>query len=132
MKPSLILAILAAGLVFSACKKEKSDDSTAEDHPSALITVTAPQENDTIQGNFSVTGSIVGTAELHGYQVTLSTTQNDSIIYQSEVHDHLANFTINQAITNNFTGYTPLKLTVVAALDHEGHTETKTVHFTVH
>ena len=120
---------------LTACKKDKSTDDNHtdhEDHPTAVITITSPHENDTIQGNFTVMGTIVGTANLHGYQVTVTNTLNDSIVYQNEVHDHLAEFTINQAITNPFTVYTPLKLEVVTAIDHDGNTESKTVHFVVH
>lgn len=133
MKPFFIL-ILVSSISLTACKKDKStDDSTEhEDHATAVITITSPNENDTIQGNFSVTGTIVGTANLHGYQVTITNALNDSIVYQNEVHDHLANFTINQAITNPYTSYTPFKLEVVAALDHDGNTASKTVHFVVH
>lgn len=134
MKPFFITTILVSCISLTACKKDKStDDSTAtEDHPTAVITITSPHENDTIQGNFAVTGTIVGTAELHGYQVTVSNALNDSILYQNDIDDHVADFTINQSITNPYTNYTPLKLEVIAALDHDGHTATKTVHFVVH
>lgn len=134
MKPFFITTILVSCISLTACKKDKStDDSTAtEDHPTAVITITSPHENDTIQGNFAVTGTIVGTAELHGYQVTVSNALNDSILYQNDIDDHVADFTINQSITNPYTTYTPLKLEVIAALDHDGHTATKTVHFVVH
>jgi hypothetical protein len=134
MKPFFIAAMLAGSISLTACKKDKSTDDSHghDDHATAVITITSPTENDTIQGNFSVTGTIVGTEDLHGYQVTVTNTLNDSIIYQNEVHDHLANFTINQAVTHVYTTYTPLKLDVVAALDHDGNTTTKTVHFVVH
>jgi hypothetical protein len=135
MNPFFITAILVSSISLTACKKDKSpatDDSTEEDHPTAVITITSPNENDTIQGNFAVTGTIVGSANLHGYQVTVTKASNDSIIYQNDIDDHVADFTINQAVTNPYTAYTPLKLEVVAALDHEGHTATKTVHFVVH
>ncbi|TSJ47584.1 hypothetical protein [Fluviicola chungangensis] len=134
MKPFFITTILVSCISLTACKKDKTtdDDHTEEDHPTAVITITSPNENDTIQGNFSVTGNIVGTGNLHGYQVTVTNTSNDSIIYQNDIDDHVANFTINQAVTNPYSVYAPLKLVVVAALDHEGHTETKTVHFVVH
>lgn len=134
MKPFFITAILVSSISLTACKKDKSTDDSHghDDHATAVITITSPTENDTIQGNFSVTGTIVGTAEMHGYQVTVTNALNDSIIYQNEVHDHLANFTINQAVTHSFTTYTPLKLDVVAALDHDGNTESKTINFVVH
>lgn len=135
MKPFFIITILASGLSLAACKKDKSvsiDNPAEEDHPTAVITITAPAENDTIQGNFTVTGTIAGTANLHGYQVTLTNTLNDSIIYQNEVHDHLADFTINQPVSHSFSTYTPLKLEVLTALDHDGNTASKTVHFVVH
>lgn len=120
--------------VFTACKKDKStdDSSTHEDHPSAVITITSPNENDTIQGNFSVIGTIAGTGNLHGYQVTVTNALNDSIVYQHDIDDHIANFTINQLVTHEYTTYTPFKLEVVAALDHDGNTAVKTVHFVVH
>ena len=134
MKPFFILAILVSSISLTACKKDKStDDSTeTEDHPTAVITITSPHENDTIQGNFAVIGTIVGTANLHGYQVTVSNALNDSILYQNDIDAHVADFTINQSVTNPYTTYTPLKLEVIAALDHDGHTATKTVHFVVH
>ena len=135
MKTIFISTILVSGIALTACKKDKSTDDDHddhEDHATALITLTNPHENDTIQGNFSITGSIVGTANLHGYQVTVKKAANDSIIYQNEVHDHLSEFTINQSVTNPFTVYTPLKLEVVVALDHDGNTESKTVNFVVH
>ncbi|MGV3612083.1 MAG: hypothetical protein ACO1N0_14085 [Fluviicola sp.] len=135
MKAFFISTILVGGIALTACKKDKSTDDDHDDHEehaTALITLTNPHENDTIQGNFSITGSIVGTANLHGYQVTVKKAANDSIIYQNEVHDHLAEFTINQSVTNSFTVYTPLKLEVVVALDHDGNTESKTVNFVVH
>jgi hypothetical protein len=134
MKPFFITAILAGSISLTACKKDKSTDDSHEheDHASVVITITSPNENDTIQGNFSVNGTIVGTENLHGYQVTVTNSLNDSIIYQNEIHDHLANFTINQAVNHTYSVYTPLKLEVVTALDHDGNTETKTVHFVVH
>jgi len=128
------MLILVSSIFLTACKKDKSTDDSSEheDHPTAVITITSPAENDTIQGDFTVTGNITGTGNLHGYQVTVTNTQNDSIIYQNDIDDHVANFTINQAVTHSYTAYTPFKLEVVAALDHDGHTTTKTVHFTVH
>lgn len=133
MKPFFITAILVSYISLTACKKDKSpiDDST-EDHPTAVITITSPNENDTIQGNFAVTGTIAGSADLHGYQVTVTNALNDSIVYQNDIDDHVADFTINQAVANPYTVYTPMKLEVVAALDHEGHTTTKTIHFVAH
>lgn len=134
MKPFFIVTILLSSISLTACKKDNSTDNSTEheDHPTAVITITSPTENDTIQGNFSVTGNIVGTGNLHGYQVTVTNELNDSIIYQNDIDDHVANFTINQAVTHSYTTYTPFKLEVVAALDHDGHTATKMVHFTVH
>lgn len=135
MKPFFIITILVSSISLTACKKDKSpatDDSIEEDHPTAVITITSPHENDTIQGNFVVTGTIVGTGNLHGYQVTVTNALNDSIIYQNDIDDHVADFTINQSVTNPYTTYTPVKLEVVVALDHDGHTATKTVHFVVH
>ena len=51
MKPFFI-AILVSSISLTACKKDKStDDSTEhEDHATAVITITSPNENDTIQG----------------------------------------------------------------------------------
>ncbi|MNJ90952.1 hypothetical protein D3C87_85920 [compost metagenome] len=131
MKPVLIILLAISSFSIAACKKKKKSGSEHE-HASAVITITSPAENDTIQGNFVVTGTIAGTADLHGYQVTVTNTLNDSIIYQHELHDHVADFTINQSVNHGFTAYTPLKLVVLAAIDHDGNMESKTVYFTVH
>lgn len=129
MRISLFLLLLAGGLGFTSCKKDKS---TEDEAVSAVVTITNPHDGDTIQGNFNVTGTIVGSASLHGYQITLTNTLNDSIIYQNEVHDHAADFTVNQAVSHGFSSYTPLKLDLVVALDHDGNTTSKSVHFAVH
>ncbi|AEA45299.1 hypothetical protein [Fluviicola taffensis] len=133
MRTFFITTILVSSLSFTACKKEKKTEEESEhEHTTALITITSPNENDTIQGDFVVTGSITGTDNLHGYQITVTNTLNDSIVYQNEVHDHLADFTINQAVAQPYTTFTPLKLEVVVALDHDGNKENKVVHFVVH
>ncbi len=128
MRP-LLLIILAGSFSLFSCKKEKKSEP---ENVTASVSLINPLEGDTIQGNFTVNGVIAGTAKLHGYQVTITNTSNDSIIYQNEVHDHLADFTINQTVNHGFSSYTPLKLDLVVALDHDGNTVSKTVHFTVH
>lgn len=128
MKP-LLVSILAGSISLFSCKKEKKSEP---ENVTAVVTLTNPHEGDTIQGNFTINGTIAGTANLHGYQVTITNTSNDSIIYQNEVHDHLADFTVNQTVNHGFSSYTPLKLNLVVALDHDGNTVSKTVLFTVH
>lgn len=129
MRIVFFLFILAGSMIFTSCKKDKS---TEDEAVTAVVTITNPHDGDTIQGNFAVTGTIHGSASLHGYQITLTNTWNDSIIYQNEVHDHAADFTVNQAITHGFSSFTPLKLDLVVALDHDGNTTSKSVLFTVH
>lgn len=128
MRP-LLFIILAGSFSLFSCKKEKKSE---EENVTASVSLINPLEGDTIQGNFTVNGVIAGTAKLHGYQVTITNASNDSIIYQNEVHDHLADFTVNQPVNHGFSSYTPLKLDLVVALDHDGNTVSKTVHFTVH
>lgn len=125
----LLLVILAGSFSLFSCKKEKKSEP---ENVTAVVTLTNPNEGDTIHGNFTINGTIAGTANLHGYQVTITNTSNDSIIYQNEVHDHLADFTVNQTVNHGFLSYTPLKLNLVVALDHDGNTVSKTVQFTVH
>lgn len=132
MKTIFILSAAAATITLFSCKKEKNHPEAHSHATTATITVTNPQEGDTIQGNFNITGSIVGSAELHGYQVTVTNVSDNSIVYQKDIHDHLANFAINESVTHSFSNYTKLKLEVVVAIDHDGNKETKTVHFTVH
>jgi hypothetical protein len=133
MKTFFITTILVSSLSLTACKKDKSPETEAEEeHATALITLTSPNENDTIQGNFVVTGTIAGTSNLHGYQVTVTNTLNDSIVYQHDIDDHVADFTINQSVIQPYTTFTPFKLEVVVALDHDGNTVNKIVHFVVH
>ncbi|MDR0803074.1 hypothetical protein [Fluviicola sp.] len=129
MRICFFLVILTGSLGLASCKKDKSSKN---EPVSAVVMITNPHDGDTIQGNFTLTGTIVGTANLHGYQITVTNTLNDSIIYQNEVHDHAANFTVNQAINHGFSNYTLLKLDLVAALDHDGNTTSKKVQFTVH
>ena len=129
MKQLIALALLTA--VFTACKKDKNDDS---DHTefAGTITITSPAENDTIVGgnSFVVTGTITGNMEMHGYQLQIFKTANDELVYEGSEHDHAEAFALNETITHSLTDTTALKLVVEAAGDHEGSTVTKEVHFT--
>lgn len=123
----------AAVLTLVSCKKEKN--TKTEDHShhtTATITISTPHEGDTIQGDFNVLGSISGSAALHGYQVTIKNLADYSILFEKEVHDHLENFAINEAVTHTLSSYTPVKLEVVVALDHDGNKTSKSVNFTIH
>jgi hypothetical protein len=125
MKRFIIYALLA--LSFSSCKKD--DDHTPFE---GTITITAPQPNATIQGgsSFTVTGTISGNMEMHGYHVVVYNQNDQSVVYENSHHDHASSYTLNETISHTLTSATPLRLFIEASGDHDGSTVTKEVLFT--
>lgn len=122
-----IISLFIIGLI--SCKKKENTPSESKESVNAQITLTSPMEGDTIANGdmVHIMGTITGISELHGYQLTLLKTQNDSILAQETSEDHLTNYTLHMMYLNNFAADTDLKVRVIAEIDHDGNTITKTV-----
>lgn len=125
MKTLILTA--AAIFVLSACKKDNDDETPF----SGTVTITAPAESAVISGgsSFSVTGTITGNQEMHGYHIIVYNQNDQSVVYENQYHDHAESYTINETVTHTLVASTPLRLVVEAAGDHESEKVTKEVLF---
>lgn len=126
MKHLFILALIT--LSTSSCKKDDDKDDVAFQ---GTITITAPAEGSTITGgsSFSITGTITGNKEMHGYHVIVYNQNDQSVVYEDQYHEHGSSYTLNEMVTHTLTTATPLRLYVEAAGDHDGATVVKEVLF---
>lgn len=121
MKKYIAFGIIT--LTIFACKKEVEAEVTA------TITIFAPATNDTIPFGQAVhlTGTVTGSAEMHGYTVTYTNITTGSTIL-SQVYDvHAASYALNETWTNNVTDTSTVKLHINVEKDHEGNMEMKEI-----
>jgi hypothetical protein len=119
-KSIFVFATLAVTL-FS-CKKEKEEEVVT-----ATITFNTPSANDTIPFGAAVhlTGTVSGSAEMHGYTVTFTNLTTGSDVF-AEIHEvHAANYALDYSWTNNVADTSVLKLVVDVEKDHDGNMEMK-------
>lgn len=129
MKKILSLLTLSA-VLFTACTKHKDDvENTA---PTATIQFESPT-----QGAFYNSGDSVlikGTATyattMHGYDLIIRKASDTTKLYFQHFHDHQATITINTKWKADVSN-TNLLAEVVVYLDHDGHTDSKKVGFSV-
>lgn len=121
MKTQLLnsLLILSISTLIIACKKEKVE---AEEPVTATINITEPSMNDTIALNeeLHVVGTIVGSAELHGYEIKIINLTSNNELFLYQFHEHLASYNFHEHWVNNVTDTTLVKVKVDVELDHEG------------
>jgi hypothetical protein len=121
MKKYIAFGIIA--LTIFSCKKEEEAEVTA------TITISAPAANDTIPFGQAVhlTGTVTGSAEMHGYTVTFTNLTTGNPVF-SKVYDlHSASYSIDETWTNNVSDTSTVQLKIVIEKDHDGNLETKTI-----
>jgi len=121
MKKHIAFALMALS-IFS-CKKEEEAEVTA------TITISAPTANDTIPFGQAVhlTGTVTGSAEMHGYTVTYTNVTTGSTLL-SQIHDvHASSYALDETWTNNVTDTSVVRLVVDVEKDHEGNMEMKEI-----
>jgi hypothetical protein len=121
MKKYIAFGIIA--LTIFSCKKEEEAEVTT------TITISAPAANDTIPFGQAVhlTGTVIGSAEIHGYTVTFTNLTTGNPVF-SKVYDlHSASYSIDETWTNNVSDTSTVQLKIVVEKDHDGNLETKTI-----
>lgn len=115
---------------FSACKK--SDSTPVEPVVTdAQITVDNPQAGaDYAPGAIvAINGKIINTTEMHGYKLVIIQKADSAELFSKEVHEHGTEINFSESWTNDLQADADVQLQVIAVLDHDGHTSTKTVDF---
>lgn len=121
----LILVIL-----FYGCTKHKGD--IADHIPSATLTIAKPLEGAQFNSGDSiqVQGLAVSSETIHGYDVVIKKANDTLRFFSVHVHDHNDTLLIDQkwkaSVTNSL-----LEAVVTLELDHNGHTLTRRVGFSV-
>lgn len=125
-KITFLSLFLAATLSFiSSCKKDDGHD----EEPTADIAITAPTAGQEYMAGDTVfiNATVTGTAAMHGWELHLRKVSDQTEVFSADAHDHAATYTITETWVNNVSDHTELQLEIVATLDHDGHTASKTV-----
>jgi len=126
MKHIFIIALSAIAL--TACNKDEPGDGHDHDHGEndpIMITFNTPNENESFDFNEVVTaeGWIMRASNVHGYTVELLNQSNqDSVLYTHEVHDHGNELHFNDTWTNDLSDTSTVMIRIVAFGDHEANT----------
>ncbi|MFN0036054.1 MAG: hypothetical protein ACKVUS_13405 [Saprospiraceae bacterium] len=124
-----IAALLALVSATPACHDHHHDDS--DDTVSPELTISAPTENQLIEGAVQITLRASDETSLHEMHVKVTKDSDGSTVFENEptVHDK-TEFTFDEAFTpSGLSADTPMTLTVDVE-DHAAHKVTKTVKFT--
>lgn len=79
-----------------------------------------------------VAGMLQWEKELHGYEMTLTNTSTDSVVFSAHGHEDTKMLNISQMWINNVAGHSNMKLTIDAVTDHEGAKQSQDIHFHCH
>jgi hypothetical protein len=131
MKRVDLLAIFFMFLVLSACSKHRGD--IEETIPSATISLTSPV-NDAVYSktdSILIQGTAVSTAPVHGYDITIKGIGDTTTYFFKHVHEHNDTLSIYQKWKGALEVPVSLEAQLTLYLDHDGHTETKKLAFSV-
>ncbi len=124
---SLLFAALCL-LTVAACKNHDHDDDADTDAP--VLTIGIPAENATVSGTVHIEFTVTDKS-LHEMEVKVTKDSDGSELYKVNpvVHDE-TEYEFHEHFNPNVAAETAVTLTVVVS-DHNDHTTTKTVKFTV-
>jgi hypothetical protein len=120
----LIVFLIASLSLIVSCKKKVEETPVT-----ASISISSISENDTVLPSeaLHLTGTIAGSAEMHGYTVTFTNLTTGNPVF-SKVYDlHSANYSVDETWTNNVSDTSTVQLKIVVEKDHDGNLETKTI-----
>lgn len=119
-------------LTLVSCKKDKpnDDDNHHEDEVSAVINMSSFNDGDTIASGatFHMSGTITGTAEMHGYEIILHNHTTMQDVFTVNNHDHAATYNVHEHWDNNVADTSTIMFTLNTILDHAGNKATKVIH----
>ena len=123
--------LLLTGLFFTACTKHKDD--VEDTSPKANIQFESPTQGGFYQSGDSIIikGNASYTSTLHGYDLIIRKITDTTKLYFQHFHDHKAAVQINTKWKAENISNTNLQAELVLYLDHEGHTDSKKVGFSI-
>ncbi len=139
MKKTAVLIYLAFLLVpaFNACKNKADDphphDNNHHHHTpnKAELTIASPTDNTKYNHGDTININVVAVGELtlHGWKITIRNTDDNSVLYTKDTHEHAKTLNISEKWVNDVHHHSDLELEVEVGLDHDGNNATKKVRF---
>lgn len=127
----LFIVIVLYGSMLSSCRKEDDKKTIEETEAENVVTIqlNTNATSDTIAfgEELHITGTVLGTQEMHGYELVLKNMMTDSVLFKTSEHDHATSYTIHGHWMNNLQNTSGLHITLVVEKDHDGNTLTKEV-----
>lgn len=126
MKKYNLILIVTLGFLTISCNKHDEHNHEV----TATINLLEPMENDTIAfgTELHMHGTITGSDELHGYNLSLLNTDNATTLFSASATNHQTSYSFDEHWVNTVTDTTHLEVQVEVELDHDGNKTTKFVH----
>lgn len=123
-----LMVLFGSAVLMAGCKKDEHTPNTAD------IQIAAPVDSHTYEygDTVSVNATITAPEPMHGWELHLRKTADQSEVYTTDAHDHAATYNVTGYWVNNVTEHTPMELEVIATIDHDGNTASKKVYFHCH
>jgi len=120
--------LLAVALLLQACQKK---DNTVATPAQVNISISSPVNGQTFHSSDTVLikADVSYPTELHGYEIKITDTATGLILFDDAQHVHNDHFSINEQWNDKPSQAATLKMEVIAEVDHDGNTATKTVLF---
>lgn len=119
---SFIVVMMVIG-TLTACHKDNHEEVTA------TISFMEPTDGDTIALNeeLHAEGTILGSAELHGYTLTMKNiTTNEELLNVSSI-GHASSYAFHEHWVNTVSDTSTIQIVVAVELDHDGNKTSKTI-----
>jgi hypothetical protein len=122
-KTSIFILSALFLFVVVSCHKDEHEEI------SATISFVEPSITDTLAFNeeLHAEGTIVGSAELHGYTLSMTNITTNEELFSATASNHSPSYAFHEHWVNNVSDTSIIRINVIVILDHEGNTETKTI-----
>lgn len=129
-----IVKIATIGLMTTLVACTQEDPIQDNPMPTVEFSIMNPAEGamymlgDTVK----IEGSVAYEPGLHGYSLEVINTHMDSTVFYIDEHAHGGEINFSEFWVNDVMHHSDMLLIVSAAVNHEGDTESDTVHFHCH
>ena len=122
-KSSIFILSALSLFVVVSCHKDEHEEV------SATISFIEPNVTDTLAFNeeLHAEGTIVGSAELHGYTLSMTNITTNEELLSATASNHASSYSFHEHWVNNVSDTSIIRIKVSVVLDHEGNTTTKTI-----
>jgi len=118
----LTILFIMIGATQVSCKREHHEEEVT-----ATITWIEPGISDTLSlgEELHAEGTIVGSADLHGYELKFIDVQTQTTLYSGNATSHASSYAFHEHWVNNVIDTTNVKVEITVTLDHDGNTKSE-------